>query len=62
MDTATYAETGDLSLTIDGVPVAAGTFDADGGEWVGPVDAMLAEAGYVRTGDWSGDTAPVRKA
>jgi hypothetical protein len=60
--TATYTETGLLSITEDGTHLEVGTFDADGGEWIAPVDAMLAEAGFVRTGDWVGDDAPVRRA
>lgn len=59
MTTATYTADGQLYVTIDGGECAVGTFDADGGEWIAAVDAMLAEAGYRRTGDWDGDTAPV---
>lgn len=57
--TATYTDTGHLTITIDGVEMTVGTFDADGGEWIAPVDALLAKAGYRRTGDWGGDNAPI---
>lgn len=60
--TATYTAEGHLSITTeDGVEITVGTFDADGGEWLAPVDAMLAEASWARTGDWAGDEAPVRR-
>ena len=29
-----------------------GYYDADGAEWEGPVDEMLAAKGYARTGGW----------
>jgi len=40
---------------------AASRFDADGGEWVGPVDAILSGFGYARTGEWDGDYASLRE-
>jgi hypothetical protein len=58
--TATYTTEGHLTVDVDGSYSDLGYFDADGAEWVAGVDAMLAEAGYLRTGDWDGDVAPVQ--
>lgn len=55
--TATYTEEG--RILIDGTQTGR-HFDADGGEWVAGVDAVLADLGWERTGDWDGDDAPVR--
>lgn len=64
--TATYTETGEISVTDEGTYLHIGQFDADGGEWADAVDSQLAEAGFVRTGDWvddrDGDTAPCQRA
>lgn len=60
--TATYTETGEISVTEDGAHIAVGQFDADGGEWTAEVDRQLAEAGFRRVGDWDGDDAQVVRA
>jgi hypothetical protein len=59
--TATYTETGELTVT-DGTGLVhnLGYYDADGGEWEAPVDEKLRAAGYERTGAWEGDDAPVK--
>lgn len=59
---ATYTDTGHLTVTDSGVDAYLGDIDADGGEWAALVDQRLAEHGYVRTGSWAGDAAPVRRA
>jgi len=55
--TATYTTEG--ALSVDDVHL--GYYDADGGEWVAPVDALLTAAGWRRTGNWTGDDAPVER-
>ena len=55
--TATFTQEGWLS--VDGQSL--GFYDADGGEWVEPVDQQLRLAGWERVGDWVGDDAPVRE-
>lgn len=65
--TATYAETGEITVieTLDDgshLDRDLGTLDANDGEWTGPVDEILDRFGYIRTGDWDGDVAPVRRA
>lgn len=56
---AHYTTTGVLSVLVKDSDVGIGTYDADGGEWIPAVDEMLDSAGFVRTGDWAGDYAPV---
>lgn len=48
---ATYTLSGMLRIDSDDVA----TYDADGGEWVPEVDAMLGRLGYRRTGPWTED-------
>jgi hypothetical protein len=59
--TATYTQEGDLSVEwpYESDDKDLGTFDADGGEWVEHVDAMLTAEGYKRVTDWDGDTCQV---
>lgn len=55
---ATYTNEGYIS--VDGTQL--GTYDADGGEWIHGVDAVLARHGFKRIGNWDGDNATVIEA
>ncbi len=57
MQLARYSETGELRvLATEEAPAAdLGYFDADGGEWEEPVEALLRAQGYEPSGPWTID-------